>query len=437
MITKEKHLIIISFDALASKDYDILKQLPNFHSLLHNGSYVKKVYSVYPSLTYPAHTTIITGKYPINHGVINNTLLQPGSTSPDWYWYRKQIKADTLYDKAKEKGLSTAALLWPVTGKASIDYNLPEIFPNRWWQNQVMVSLYNGSPLYQICLNNKFGRLRNGLNQPELDDFVLASSVYTIKTKKPNLMLIHFTDVDTQRHKYGFYSKEAISALNRHDNRLGMIINALKEVGIYENSTIIALGDHSSLDEDKVINLNVLLKDNNLINCDNNGNIISWKAYLKTCDGSAYIYVNKEEKDIALIILELEKLLKDFIAVPSNGIEAMYSSAEAVKLGADSNCTFMLEAKKGYYFLENINGSLICDISSISASNEKHITKATHGYSPYKDDYTTVFIASGYGIKKNIILDSINLVDEAPTFAKLLELNLNNVDGQVIDEILL
>ena len=42
-------------------------------------------------------------------------------------------------------------------------------------------------------------------------------------------MLIHFTDLDTQRHYHGFSSKEAHAAILRHDNRLGRIIQALKE----------------------------------------------------------------------------------------------------------------------------------------------------------------------------------------------------------------
>ena len=82
-----------------------------------------------------------------------------------------------------------------------------------------------------------------------MDDFVLESTVHTIKTKKPNLLLVHFTDLDTQRHDYGFSSNEAIAAIHRHNDRLGRILSALKESGIYENSTIVALGDHSALDE--------------------------------------------------------------------------------------------------------------------------------------------------------------------------------------------
>lgn len=431
---KAKHLIIISFDAISSQDFNYIKNLSNFKTLLDSASYCNNVLSVYPSLTYPAHTTIITGKYPINHGITNNTLLQPGKASPDWYWFRKYIKSETLYDKAIDAGMTAAALLWPVTGRSKITYNMPEIFANRWWQNQILVSLLNGSKFYQFDMNNKFGKLRQGLRQPQLDNFVLASAVHTIINKKPNLMLIHFTDLDTQRHIHGFSSEEAASALKRHDERLGEIIKALKHAGIYENSTIAALGDHSALDENKVINLNVLFKDYGLITLDYKGKLTDWKAYVKSCDGSAYVYL-KDTDDIDTF-KKVRHLLNEFASVPSNGIEKIYSSKEAQNLGADRYCSFMLEASIGFYFLEDTSGTLVKEIKEEYLGVEKHYTRATHGYSPYKPNYTTLFMASGAGIKPNVVINSMSLADEAPTFAKLLGLNLEEVDGKVLSEIL-
>jgi predicted AlkP superfamily pyrophosphatase or phosphodiesterase len=191
------HLIIISFDCLSSLDFPMLKTLPNFQSILNTGTLVQEVKSIYPSVTYPCHATIVTGNYPNRHGVINNTLLQPGRNSPDWNWFRECIKGTTLYDEVKKANMTTAALLWPVTANADIDYNMPEIFANRPWHNQILVSLMSGSPRFQWGLNRRYGHIRKGLNQPELDDFVLESTVDTIKTKKPNLLMVHFTDLDT------------------------------------------------------------------------------------------------------------------------------------------------------------------------------------------------------------------------------------------------
>lgn len=121
-------LIVLSFDGLSTLDFDYISTLPNFHRYINSSGYCKQVYSIYPTLTYPAHTTIVTGKYPKNHGIINNTLLQPGRESPDWYWHRKHVKGDTLYDLAAAQGMKTAALLWPVTAGAKIQYNMPLLY---------------------------------------------------------------------------------------------------------------------------------------------------------------------------------------------------------------------------------------------------------------------------------------------------------------------
>lgn len=424
-----KYLFVISFDGLSTLDFDYISGLPNFKEYLKTASYCERVYSIYPSLTYPAHTSIITGKYPKNHGIINNTLLQPRRNSPDWYWQRDFIQGETLYDLAINKGMKVAALLWPVTGKSKIQYNMPEIFANRSWQNQIMVSLLNGSPMFQIQLNSKFGHLRKGKKQPELDNFTHASFIYTIKNKKPDISLVHFTDLDTMRHLYGFNSKEAKQALQRHDNRLGEIIKTLKEIGIYEDSTVVLLGDHSSLDEDRIIYLNTLLKNDGLIDVDSKGRIIGYRAIAKSCDGSSYIYVKERA-----LINKVKKLIQDFNCL-NNCIEDIFTKLQVKDMGADPECALMIEARKGYYFLDELNNEVIKKFEQ-SEVGKSGVTKSTHGYSPYKPDYTTVFMASGKGIAKGNVIEKMNLVDEAPTMARLLGIEMHNIDGRIINEFL-
>ncbi|MBS4218606.1 alkaline phosphatase family protein [Bacillus sp. FJAT-49711] len=427
------HLIVISFDCLSALDFPMLKDLPNFQELLKQGSYCKNVETIYPSVTYPCHATIVTGKYPNRHGVINNTFLQPGSPSPDWYWHRFHIKGTTLYDEAKKASMKTAALLWPVTAKANIDYNMPEIFSNRPWLNQIAVSLANGSVFYQIDMNNRFGHLRKGLSQPELDDFVLESAVHTIETKKPNLMLVHFTDLDTQRHYHGFSSDEAQAAIKRHDMRLGRILHALKNAGIYEKSSVVALGDHSALDESKAVKVNVLLREQGLLNVNEKGKVTDWKAYCKSCDGSAYIYLHDQNDTETKT--RVGELLRNLSKDENNGIEYVLTGEEAGTKGADEKAAFMIEARKGFYFHERLEGAFIDSITKEDVTNKRY-TFASHGYSPAKEHYKTMLIASGCGIRENIVIPSMHLVDEGPTFAKLLGLDLGNTDGNVVNELL-
>ncbi len=430
MNRKTKYLIIISFDGLSTLDFDYISNLPNFKEYLREASYCKKVYSIYPSVTYPAHATIVTGKFPKNHGVVNNTLLQPHRKSPDWHWQRKHIKGETFYDEAIKKGMKVAALLWPVTAKARIQYNMPEIFANRPWQNQVMVSFFNGSPLFQLELNKKYGHIRKGLKQPYLDDFVHQSAIYIIKNKKPDVTMIHYVDLDSMRHHYGFKADEAKQALHRHDNRLGEIIEALKESNMYEESTIILLGDHSSLDGNKIISLNIVLQDRGYIKLDASGKIADYKAIVQSCDGSAYVYV-KDKSLVDEVFSVIDSFNKKY-----NCIEAIYSSEDAARFGADPNCTFLLEANLGYYFTDELEGDPIKEVKPEDVGHKAHRTKATHGYSPFKKDYTTVFMAAGMGIKGGEIIEEMSLVDEAPTIASLLGVELKEADGRIISQFL-
>ena len=64
-----KKLIVISADALVAEDMEYLETLPNFKKYLAGGVGVRKVHSVYPTITYPCHTTMITGVYPDTHKV--------------------------------------------------------------------------------------------------------------------------------------------------------------------------------------------------------------------------------------------------------------------------------------------------------------------------------------------------------------------------------
>ena len=67
-----KRVMIVSFDAVGAKDLEYLQTLPNFQRFFEQAALCSHVNSVCPSLTYPAHTSIVTGRMPKNHGIVNN-----------------------------------------------------------------------------------------------------------------------------------------------------------------------------------------------------------------------------------------------------------------------------------------------------------------------------------------------------------------------------
>lgn len=420
-----KHVIVISYDAFSEDNWEMAKSLPNLSKLIKNGAVSTKLRSVYPTLTYTVHTTIVTGVHSDKHGIFHNNPFQPFVEEKNqiWFWYQDAIKVPTLYDLAKKKGLSTAGLLWPVSGKSSIKYNLPEIHALK-NENQSLKVLKGGSPLFCLGLELKYGRYRKGIQQPNLDDFTTLCTVDTIKIKKPNLLLIHLIDLDDAKHSFGTDSKEVKEAILRMDIRLGRIMDAIEDAGIKKDTTLFIIGDHSQINVKYKVALNHLLKEKGLI-FEEKGEV-KWRACLQSTGGAAYLHIKEGDLEAETVAYTV---LKDAMQKGDYGIEHIYSREELDSLHVNKSINTMVEAKSGYSFVDTLKGPMIIDLE------EKDIKYATHGYSPDKENYKCVFVASGPLIKENYFLEDIEMVDIAPTIGKILGIEPKNCDGRVLDEI--
>lgn len=441
---RKKYLHILSFDGLSKVDFEKIKNLPAFSEFLKGASGCINVRSVYPSLTYCAHTSITTGVYPGKHKIINNTRLDVNRKSPDWFWYEKDIKADTFQALAKKSGYDILSIFWPVTaGSKNIKYNMPEIFANRWWKNQIFVSLFNGSPYFQMKLNSLFGKMRNGFKEPELDNFSHSSFLYSLENFKADINMVHYIDLDSQRHEYGFDSIEAEEALKRLDKRLFEVIEKLKQIGIYDDSVIVVLGDHSSIDGHSNIYINSILQDAGLLTSENKL-VKDYQVVCKSADGSAYIYFSKDIREIEKVE-ELKHRVVQLLnpLVEKNIIQKIYDKKDVIDFGADEGCELMLEASKGYFFMNQVEDRVVIPVEETYPKGDEKLEKSdkicinNHGYNPCeKQDYETVFFISGRGIKKGEFIDEMSLVDEGPTLAKIMNFKMENIDGREIIEFL-
>ncbi|MFC6180514.1 alkaline phosphatase family protein [Lactiplantibacillus daowaiensis] len=431
-----QHLVIISLDALGFRDLrEHQRSLPVLNQLMTGGAWVKSVTGIYPTLTYPSHTTIITGQYPKVHGIVNNTKLQPKRRSPDWFWYQKDVKVPTLYDLARQQKLTTAAFLWPVTAGSKITYNLAEIFPNRIWTNQVMVSLKASSPLFLLKMNHKYGHLRNGIHQPQLDEFITACAVDTLTNQKPNLTMIHLVDMDSMRHRYGVRSKEAMAGLKRLDQHVGQLIQATKVAGTFADTNFVILGDHYQINVDHMIHLNTLFAQKGWLTPRPDQTFEDdWTVMAKTADGATYIYTRGFDE-----LAELQALIAQV-----DGVETVITGEAAAKRGADPACALMVEAKAGYYFTDESRRPLVVEPVHPDTLGQPDRYHGVHGYDPTKPDYQTTLVFNGPAIKPGARIERANLVDEAPTFARLLGLSfpeplaghcLDGVFKEAVDEV--
>jgi predicted AlkP superfamily pyrophosphatase or phosphodiesterase len=198
------HVFIISFDQ-GNPDLIQRSPMPTFNGMAAEGARTWSACTIVPSLTLPAHTSMLTGVGPQAHQVLwndNETNKEP-------------LAVPTIFSLAKQRGLVTAMFV----GKEKLGYLAPP-----------------GSV--------------DALVWPQPDDDAKAvARVFAaqVGTLKPNLCFIHFRDPDTVGHLSGAFSPEKVQALADCDAALTIIKDAIAAAGL-TNSVIILTADHGSHD---------------------------------------------------------------------------------------------------------------------------------------------------------------------------------------------
>jgi len=108
-LSAKQKLLVISVDGLDQrylKNIDSLGlKIPNIRKLIREGQWSEGVVGVVPTITWPSHTTMITGVEPAVHGIQTNRM--PASEGVDYPWSAKLLKEPTLLDAAHGEGLKT------------------------------------------------------------------------------------------------------------------------------------------------------------------------------------------------------------------------------------------------------------------------------------------------------------------------------------------
>src|SRR3954466_3675982 len=83
-----EHVVLITIDGFRPDFYmDPSWDAVNIRKLMADGARAAQgVNSVFPSMTYPSHTTIVTGVQPAKHGVYFNKMFEPNGPTGKMYW---------------------------------------------------------------------------------------------------------------------------------------------------------------------------------------------------------------------------------------------------------------------------------------------------------------------------------------------------------------
>jgi predicted AlkP superfamily pyrophosphatase or phosphodiesterase len=372
---------------------------------MKEGSYAEAVQGVYPTVTYPAHTTIVTGRLPAEHGIYTNlSSREPGKNSGDWFWFASAIKAPTLWDEARRAHLSTASVAWPVTVGAAIDWDIPEIWDPR--KRAVADPLYLAkymSPLLSLEILAALGPPKGG---SDTDAERTRLAIYLLQRHKPNLLLVHLESLDDTEHGFGPDSPQAAAALERIDAHIGEVVEAVKRAGLEATTDVFIVSDHGFLPVHRDVAPNVLLEKAGLLST-TYGAITGGKVETVGDGGCFFIYWPagsdlRSEVDAAL------KPLRE------QGLVWAVLDREALKdLGADPGAQLALDAPDGTEYSNRSNGQLVLDGKP----------RGTHGFLPYRQGLEASFIAWGPGIRPGVDLHSIHMTAIGPTILRAMGIN--------------
>lgn len=420
-------VLLISIDGL--RPADVLEarkkglKLPNLQRFVEEGSWARGVKGVLPTITYPSHTTLITGASPARHGVYANTTFDPLQTNQGgWYWYGSDIQSETLWDAATKAGLSTGNVHWPVSvGVKSIQWNLPQIWRTGHTDDAKLVAalatpglvkeLERGGPSYAAGIDESI----------EADENRAQFAAKLITAHRPEFLTVYLTALDHEQHVAGPDSPSARAVLEMLDALVGKLVAA--EQAAQPDAIVAVASDHGFEAIDTEVNLFRAFIDAGLITLDPQGKVASWRAMPWPSGGSCAI-VLADPKDAALDA-QVAALLAGLKARPEAKIDRILDTSAIKAGGGNPQASFYVGFKPGAA-AGNFKGA---DAPLIAPSSYR----GTHGYLPDEPSMRSAFLLMGPGIMPAHDLGVIDMRMIAPTLANLMGARLPQAEMPALD----
>lgn len=407
------HVLMISIDGMKPEYVTQAREhhlkLPVLEEFLTGGTYADGVTGVIPTVTYPSHTTMATGVPPAEQGIYANTLFDPlGQHSGEWYWYFRELKAETIYQAADKAGLTTAAVGWPVTVGAPIDYLIAE------FGRSEKTGATQGGVVEPANLKSTIG-----VTLPPRTSGDEKKTLWTIgiiDTHNPNLVLCHLTSLDHQEHEHAPFSPEADAAIETIDGQVGRLIDA--ELKKNPDAKIVIVSDHGFVRVDHKVALNVLFERAGLLRVrpdaadDGTLPVISWDAEAWESGGTAAVMIR--DRNDPHVLEKVKRVLAEIASDPQLGVDRVVAGDEIARHGGNPETAFVIDFKPGWAASKSWRGPVVKSSPSTGA----------HGYLPDHPELRSALMMRGSGVAKGRDLGVVDMLQIAPTVAQMLAIPL-------------
>jgi predicted AlkP superfamily pyrophosphatase or phosphodiesterase len=411
-------LLMISIDGMKPEyvldaDAHGLK-VPFLRGLVQGGTYARGVTGVWPTVTYPSHTTLLTGVWPAQHGIYNNLEFDPKHQFAEgWFWYARQIRVPTLWQAAHAAGLSTASVGWPVSVGAPVDTLIPEYW--RTFRANADLNPFDAELIAALSrpdgmlekMQARLGPYMLGNDpNPNGDEIKTRFSLDIVRTQKPKFMTIHLSSLDEEEHGHGPFSAEANGQMEVIDGYLEKLFAAFRAND--PDAIALVVSDHGFLTLTHRLNLMLAFARADLIQPGG-----AWKAQPWNAGGMAAIMLNEPVEPQTVV--QVRELLQGLKSDANNGIAYILDRDALTARGAFPDAYFLVVMKPGFYLINDPSAPLLSEVRG---------TPGSHGFSPELPEMRAAFFIGGSGIARHRDLGVIDMRRIAPTVAQLLNVSL-------------
>src|SRR5581483_2757244 len=384
----DRIVVMISVDGLAAYYLDDPKaEMPMLRQLAAEGARASMMKVSTPSVTWPNHTTLVTGDNPARHGVVGNNYFDRVTgkkvtlISDPVYDKDQIVKVPTIYDLAKADGMKTASIRWPATRNAkTLDWTMPAVAA------AALTEKYSTPALLEECRRAGINILYKGASQADGGEGESRDDDYTrifnliLHEHRPNLALLHVVNVDHTEHLDGPRSPEAYAAVKAADKQVRMVWEELQR-DFPNRATLLVVSDHGFSPIKRMILPNIILRNAGLLNSAKKPggavNVVSQ-------GGAALLYV-REGTDRVGVIKQVRKAFTGIAGVSKIVSPEQFKDYGVADPKDDPHAPDMiLFAEEGCSFGDTAAGSL--------PFNEKPERKGSHGHDPHLPDLHATFV---------------------------------------------
>jgi len=404
-------LVVVSVDGMRSDFYrrpdELGLKAPVLRELSRVGASADAVISTCPSTTYPAHATLVTGVSPRFHGVYSHLASRDPTAGPrPWHWFASALRVPALWDAASAAGLRTAAIGWPVSAGAALDYNVPEI-----WDPAAADPFGDFTAAAKNSTAGLFDELREVLQPASADvthDHVrVGAALHLWERHRPHLLLVHLVDYDTAAHESGPMSPQALAALEQSDAEIARIRACVFDD---RDTSLVVLSDHGFVPVEKEVAPQVALADVGLFGRSGDGNLkLKHLGAIHAGGSFAMYWLEPPANGERMALWKAVERLKETKAVAH-----VLGHTDLWRLGADPDAALILDAAPGFLFSDRSEGQVVRPTPR---------PQGTHGHLPSRAGLEASFIAVGPGIKAGKNLGRFPITRVGPTLARLLGLS--------------